>query len=235
MDTTVAIVSGGMDSVTLAHHLYAEGHRLHLLSFDYGQRHRRELDCAKRCADRLGAEHDVIDLTSVTRLIATSALTGGGDVPHGHYAEDTMKATVVPNRNMVMLSIAAAVAVSQRADHVAAGMHGGDHFVYPDCRPSFVRSCETTISVGNDGIANPPVNLLTPFIYEDKEFIARLGDELRVPWEDTWSCYEGGDQHCGRCGTCVERIEAFHLAGVTDPTQYDDPTAWRQFTEQAAT
>lgn len=234
MDTphplTVAIVSGGMDSVTLAHYLYAEGHQLHLLSFDYGQRHVRELDCAKACADRLGAPHDVINLTSLTRLIATSALTGGGDVPHGHYAEDTMRATVVPNRNMMMLSIATAVAVAHRASHVALGVHGGDHFVYPDCRPGFVSAAQLALNLGNEGIADPRVELLAPFITRDKTYIAQLGDELRVPWADTWSCYQGGDEHCGRCGTCVERIEAFHLAGVTDPTSYTDREAWRQFT-----
>lgn len=227
MSRTIGIVSGGMDSVTLAHHLANLGHDLHLLSVDYGQRHRKELDFARRCADRLGARHSVADLSSITRLIASSSLTSDLDVPDGHYAEQTMRATVVPNRNMMMLSIACSVAVSEGAQYVATGVHGGDHFIYPDCRPEFVAAVNAACLVGNVTFGDDFRGVLAPFVHHDKSWIARRGEELGVPWVETWSCYKGGERHCGRCGTCVERAEAFHLAGVHDPTDYGDREFWR--------
>lgn len=228
MTKTVAIVSGGMDSVTLAHHLAAMGHDLRLLSVDYGQRHKKELAFAAECADRLDVRHDIIDVSSITRLIATSSLTGDTPVPEGHYAEDTMRATVVPNRNMMMLSIATAVAVADEAQFVATGVHGGDHFIYADCRPEFIAATNAATIVGNVGTGFRGV--LAPFVHHDKAWIASEGDRLGVPWDRTWSCYNGGDVHCGRCGTCVERLEAFHLAGVNDPTVYADVDYWRTVT-----
>ena len=227
MIKTVAIVSGGMDSVTLAHYLADYGHDLHLLSIDYGQRHVKEIESARACADRLGARHDIVDLKSITTLIASSSLTGDVDVPDGHYAEETMKATVVPNRNMMMLSIASAVAISTGADFVATGVHAGDHFIYPDCRPEFVDATQKAVMIGNRDMTNRFTEILAPFIKHDKAWIASEGHRLDVPWTETWSCYKGGDVHCGRCGTCVERAEAFHLAGVPDPTEYADPDFWR--------
>jgi 7-cyano-7-deazaguanine synthase len=228
MTKTVAIVSGGMDSVTLAYHLADLGHDLHLLSVDYGQRHRKEMAFAKLCADRLNAKHDVIDLTSITKLIASSSLTGHTEVPDGHYAQDTMKATVVPNRNMMMLSIAVAVAVSEGAQFVATGVHGGDHFIYPDCRTEFVAAANAAALIGNVGFGDKFSGIIAPFVFHDKAWIAAEGDRLNVPWTETWSCYKGGEIHCGRCGTCVERAEAFMLAGVSDPTVYEDNTFWRE-------
>ena len=203
---TVAIVSGGMDSVTLAYWLAERGDRLHLLSFDYGQRHgSRELDCARTAARRLHASHDVIDLSAIRVLIGSSSLTSDQAVPDGHYAEQTMKATVVPNRNMMMLSLASAVAVSEGARSVATGVHGGDHFIYPDCRPEFIQACSAAVLIGNTGFTAPGFwGIEAPFVTRDKEWIAREGDQLGVPWADTWSCYKGGAVHCGRCGTCVE-------------------------------
>jgi 7-cyano-7-deazaguanine synthase len=227
MIKTVAIVSGGMDSVTLAHYLADYGHELHLLSIDYGQRHVKEIESARACADRLGARHDVIDLKSITTLIASSSLTGDVDVPDGHYAEQTMKATVVPNRNMMMLSIASAVAISTGADFVATGVHAGDHFIYPDCRPEFVEATQHAVLIGNRDMTNRFTEILAPFIRHDKAWIASEGHRLDVPWTETWSCYKGGEIHCGRCGTCVERAEALHLAGVPDPTEYADADFWR--------
>lgn len=228
MTKTVAIVSGGMDSVCLAYHLADLGHQPRLLSVDYGQRHRKELDFARECADRLGTRHSVVDLSSITGLIATSSLTGDVDVPDGHYAEDTMRATVVPNRNMMMLSVAVAVAIAEDADYVATGVHGGDHFIYPDCRPEFITAASTASLVGMAGMSDTYKGIIAPFVEHDKAWIAGRGDLLHVPWDRTWSCYKGGPVHCGRCGTCVERAEAFHLAGVTDPTEYEDPSFWRQ-------
>jgi len=228
MTQTVAIVSGGMDSVTLAYHLAEKGHSLHLLSVDYGQRHRKELDYARTAAESLGARHSIIDLSGITALIASSSLTSEQEVPDGHYAEQTMRATVVPNRNMMMLSIATAVAISDGAQFVATGVHGGDHFIYPDCRPEFIAAAHAVALVGNVSFGQDFRGIVAPFVHRDKAWIAAEGDRLGVPWVQTWSCYKGGEIHCGRCGTCVERAEAFHLAGVTDPTEYTDPTYWRE-------
>lgn len=230
MIKTIAIVSGGMDSVTLAYWLKARGDDLTLLSVDYGQRHKKEMSFAAKAAEALGADHHIVDMTSVTKLIATSSLTGDVVVPDGHYAEETMRATVVPNRNMMMLSVACAVAISSEADYVATGVHGGDHFIYPDCRNEFIQAASAAAIVGMVGMSKNFKGIIAPFVYNDKEGIAKIGDELGVPWVDTWSCYKGGEVHCGRCGTCVERQEAFYLAGVTDPTIYEDTEFWKQAT-----
>lgn len=218
---TVAVVSGGMDSVTLAHYLVDAGHDLTIVAFDYGQRHNKELEFARMCAERLEASFQRVDLTSITGLLAGSSLTSPSvPVPDGHYAEETMKATVVPNRNAIMISIAVGLAVSISADHVAVGVHGGDHFIYPDCRPEFVNSMQATILAGNEGSITPEFSLLAPFISGTKSDIAREGVRLQVPWVETWSCYKGGEIHCGACGTCVERREAMIEAGIEDPTEY---------------
>lgn len=221
--TAVLIVSGGMDSVTLAHKCHADGFALVLLSFDYGQRHKKELESAKRCAERLGGVSRVVDLSNITSLLPGSSLTDDAvPVPEGHYAADSMKATVVPNRNAIMLSVAWAHAVAIGAEVVAFGAHGGDHFIYPDCRPDFFESLGQAFTRGNVGFGNANLRLEAPFITLDKTAIAVLGHELEVPFEDTWSCYKGGEIHCGKCGTCVERKEAFALAGVPDPTLYQE-------------
>lgn len=219
MSNAIAIVSGGMDSVTLAYLLAGQGYSLHILSFDYGQLHRKELQYAGRCAQVLGARHDVIDLRVLQRLLVGSALTDPAVVvPDGHYADETMRATVVPNRNAVMLSIAYAVATAEGADAVATGVHAGDHPIYPDCRPEFVQSFAAMQRIATAGYGQ--AQLLAPFVHMGKHDIARLGADLGVPFADTWSCYKGQEIHCGTCGTCVERKEAFTLAGVTDPTVY---------------
>lgn len=221
----LVICSGGMDSVALAHRIAAT-HELHaLLSFDYGQRHAKELDFAARCAARLGVPHKVIDIATVGAALTGSALTDDIDVPDGHYAEETMKLTVVPNRNAIMLTIAFGMAAAQKVDAVAAAVHGGDHFVYPDCRPDFIDAFQAMEDRALDGFAE--VQLLTPYVNGSKADIATDGAKYDTPFAETWSCYKGGDLHCGRCGTCVERREAFHLAGVADPTVYADPDYWR--------
>lgn len=231
MDTrVVAIVSGGMDSVTLAHHLRRAGHELHMVSFDYGQRHgHRELEMAAKCAIDLGADHSIVAMPDLAGLIRTSALTSDDiEVPDGHYAEDSMKMTVVPNRNMVMLSIAGAIAVAEQAYAVATGVHAGDHFIYPDCRPVFIDSASLALRLGNAGFTRDDfAGIVAPFVRISKAEITAIGDQLGVPWLDTWSCYKGGEHHCGRCGTCVERQEAFAEAGVHDPTTYVDPEFWK--------
>ena len=217
----VAIVSGGLDSVTMAYHLAAQGYGLTLISFDYGQRHRKELDFAAKCAGRLDAEHHIVDLRVLTGLIDSSSLTSAEiEVPDGHYAEETMRITVVPNRNAVMINVAAALAVSRGWDYVATGVHGGDHFIYPDCRPEFIESQARTLRLANAGFVSEHFDVLAPFVDVSKGDIVAIGHLIGVPWLETWSCYKGGDVHCGSCGTCVERREAFELAGVTDPTPY---------------
>lgn len=218
----IAIVSGGLDSVTLAHTLKAEGYDLHLLSFNYGQRHAKELEYAKRCAEVLGARWSLVDLSSVAPLLTGSALTDAIPVPDGHYAAENMRVTVVPNRNAVMLAIAYAAAVSEQADAVAFAVHGGDHFIYPDCRPEFAQAFDSMQRLAVQGHARPGLRLLAPFLHMTKADIVRQGAALGVDYVATWSCYKGGAVHCGTCGTCVERKEAFELAGVVDSTIYQE-------------
>jgi 7-cyano-7-deazaguanine synthase len=217
-ERAVAIVSGGMDSVTLAHLLDSEGYELHLLSVNYGQRHRKEISYAKSCAERLGATFDIVDISQVGRLLSGSALTDDVEVPHGHYAAENMTVTVVPNRNAIMLSIAYGVAVAREAQIVATAVHAGDHYVYPDCRPQFIEAFDVMERRAVEGFGDPSLRLHAPFAEKSKVEIVKIGARLGVPYEATWSCYEGGDLHCGLCGTCNERKEAFEVAGVSDPT-----------------
>jgi 7-cyano-7-deazaguanine synthase len=242
MPKAVSLMSGGMDSTTLAYMLKSEGYDLHLLSFDYGQRHLKELVAASKLAEGLEAGHDIIILSTLpgkfaegmpgmipdplARVLSGSSLTDESvPVPDGHYAEESMRATVVPNRNAIMLSIAYGVAVAEQADLVAFGAHAGDHAIYPDCRPEFVAALGNALVTGNRwDEGNPVPNLIAPFLDKTKTDIAVIGQGLGVPWEKTWTCYKGGAIHCGRCGTCVERREAFRLARVEDPTPYEDNT-----------
>ncbi len=220
---TVVVLSGGMDSTTLAYLAAHDGEQLVLVSFDYGQRHAKELEYAARTAEALDAEHHVMPMRWLAPLIAgeSALVTPEVAVPEGHYAEDTMRATVVPNRNAIMLNLAVAVAIARNASQVATGIHAGDHAVYPDCRPEFLDALNEQVAVGMDGfLPEGWRGVWAPFVDEPKDHIASLGHTLGVPWEDTWSCYVGGDVHCGACGTCYERREAFTLAGVHDPTTY---------------
>lgn len=220
MKNAIAIVSGGLDSVTLAHLLKSEGWDLHLLAFDYGQRHKRELRFARSCAARLNSSLDVVDLTGLEPVLRGSALTDDIAVPHGHYESPSMAITIVPNRNAIFLAVAYAAAVSRKAQRVAIGVHAGDHFIYPDCRPAFIESFDAMQRVAVEGCGDDHLHLSAPFVQMSKSDIVRIGAGLNVPFEETWSCYEGGEIHCGQCGTCVERIEAFALADVPDPTTY---------------
>lgn len=213
--------SGGMDSTALATMYQRSGYALHLLSFDYGQRHRlRELSAARDVAGVLEAGHHIIDLSTLGYLLTGSSLTDPGvEVPDGHYAEDSMRSTVVPNRNAIMANIAIGVASSEQADVIALGVHAGDHAVYPDCRPEFVKALRQCMTQALKGFHTP--RLETPFLHKTKAEIASLGFVSGAPLHLSWSCYKGGDKHCGKCGTCVERAEAFELAGLTDPTEYE--------------
>lgn len=208
-----------MDSTVLLYQLLNAGDDVLALSIDYGQRHKKELECARSLCKDLGVEHRIADLTSLTPLLAGSSLTSPEiEVPEGHYAEDNMKATVVPNRNMILLSVATGWAISAGADSVSYAAHSGDHAIYPDCREEFAEGMNHVM-----GLADwQKVALDRPFVSLTKADIVKLGAELGVPFERTWSCYKGGELHCGRCGTCVERREAFYLAGIEDPTIYAD-------------
>lgn len=228
---TLIICSGGLDSVTLAYKIAKEGRLSGLISFDYGQRHKKELLFAKKCAQALNTSFDVIDISGVGAALSGSALTDNIiDVPDGHYAKDSMKVTIVPNRNAIMLTIAYGIASARRCSKVATAVHGGDHFIYPDCRPKFINSFQNMQNYALEGLSQ--IELYTPFLKKTKAEIAAEGARLSVPFSDTWSCYKGGDIHCGRCGTCVERIEAFNIAGINDPTKYADPDFWKQATEK---
>ncbi len=226
-ESVVLVYSGGLDSTVLLGHLIHEGHRVFALTVDYGQRHRREIEAARAlCRYFQGREradggqlieHRVADLSTLQSILGGSSLTEREiAVPKGHYTEDSMKATVVPNRNMILLSVAAGWALSLKAGAVAYAAHSGDHAIYPDCRASFAEAMQTAF-----GLADwEPLRLKRPFVGWTKADIVRRGSELGVPMERTWSCYEGGQLHCGACGTCIERREAFYLAGVPDPTRY---------------
>ncbi|MBX3456267.1 MAG: 7-cyano-7-deazaguanine synthase QueC [Ferrovibrio sp.] len=225
---TVILCSGGVDSVTLAHKVAAERQLVQLLTFDYGQRHAKELDYAARTAKRLGARHDVVDIRALARFLSGSSLMADAAdaVPDGHYAQETMKSTIVPNRNAIMLTIAFGIASGQGAEAVGIAVHGGDHFIYPDCRPGFIAAFAEMQQRALEGMGE--VALYSPFLHTDKAGIVAEGARLGVPYAETWSCYKGGERHCGRCGTCVERAEAFHLAGIPDPTEYEDAEFWKR-------
>lgn len=216
---SVVIFSGGLDSTVLLYHLRAAGDELLALSIDYGQRHRKELEYAQKTANNLQIPWELADLRGIAHLIANSSLTNAGiAVPHGHYAAESMKATVVPNRNMIMLAVAGGWAIAQRADRLVYGAHTGDHTIYPDCRPEFVQALGHALELADWH----RLELCTPFIGMTKGEIVRRGAELNVDFTATWSCYEGGAVHCGKCGTCFERREAFQQAAVSDPTVYQE-------------
>lgn len=222
----IAVMSGGLDSTTMGYVLRRQGHALHALSFDYGQRHRKELEFAEAVAADLRAPWELIDLhaAGIKRLLRGSALTDESvAVPEGHYADESMRATVVPNRNAMMLTIACCLAGSVGADAVALAVHAGDHPIYPDCRPEFVRAFEAMERLAMEGMVD--LQIMAPFVGLTKEAIVKAGADHGVPFERTWSCYRGGELHCGRCGTCYERREAFLLAGVPDPTAYESGIA----------
>ena len=216
---TVVLLSGGMDSVTALHWARQEHEVVGAVSFDYGAKHNhREIPLAAwHCADS-GVKHDIIDLDFVNQLFASDLLKSGGEVPEGHYADENMKRTVVPFRNGIMLSIACGLAESREAEALVIAAHAGDHTIYPDCREPFMQGMAAAMREGTYA----HIELLRPFIHLDKAGIAKLGASLGVDYGKTWSCYKGGDLHCGKCGTCVERIEAFALAGIPDPTIYED-------------
>lgn len=217
---TAVLLSGGLDSTVLLGQAVLEfgGDNVLAISVNYRQRHARELQAAERVAAHYSTPRLVVDLTGWGSSIAGSSQTDPSvAVPEGHYAEESMKATVVPYRNAVMIACAAGIAVSRGCSALYYAAHSGDHAIYPDCRPEFVEAMARLLAVSDWS----PVRLAAPFVGIDKAEIVRRGAAFGVPMGLTWSCYKGGEKHCGKCGTCVERREAFALAGVADPTEYE--------------
>ena len=214
---SVIIVSGGMDSITL---LYDHKDEIALgISFDYGSNHNaREIPFAKIHCERLGIKHITINLDFMHQYFKSSLLDGADAIPEGHYADDNMKSTVVPFRNGIMLSIAIGIAESNNLDQVFIANPGGDHTIYPDCRPEFIKAID---SAANAGTYNN-VKVIAPYTQITKSDIARIGKKLGIDYTETWSCYKGGEIHCGKCGTCVERKEALAEAGIEDCTIYEE-------------
>ncbi len=211
------LLSGGMDSVAVLYDAMRSHEVVACLSFDYGAKHNhKEIPFAVFHSEKNGISHYTVPLDFMDGLFKSDLLKSGGDIPEGHYEEANMKSTVVPFRNGIMLSIAAGFAESVEAEGLVIAAHSGDHAVYPDCREDFMKSMGDAIQAGT--YAN--ISLLRPFISMRKEDIAKRGDELGVDFSQTWSCYKGGEIHCGKCGTCVERREAFVIAGLADPTEY---------------
>lgn len=213
----VIIYSGGMDSYTVLHQALSEGFEVHAVSFNYGQRHSKELDYAKHVTDKYDIPHKIVDITSINELIAGSSLTGNIDVPEGHYEEESMKQTVVPNRNMILLSLAVGYAVSIEAEAVYFGAHSGDHAIYPDCRTAFVDAMNSVCKIAN----YQEVEVRAPFLGASKIEILARGIELNLNYSETWTCYNGREKACGKCGACQERLEAFALNDATDPLEYE--------------
>lgn len=216
MKNSVIIVSGGMDSITL---LYDHKDEIALgISFDYGSNHNaREIPFAKMHCERLGIKHITINLDFMHQYFKSSLLDGAEAIPEGHYADDNMKSTVVPFRNGIMLSIAIGIAESNNLDQVFIANHGGDHTIYPDCRPEFINAIDTAATAGTYN----NVKVVAPYTKITKSDIARIGKKLGIDYTETWSCYKGGEVHCGKCGTCVERKEALAEAGIEDKTIYE--------------
>jgi 7-cyano-7-deazaguanine synthase len=220
----VCLLSGGMDSSTLVADFARMKYDVYTLSFNYGQKHSKELDAAWRIAGTYHATHKEIDMRFIKEIIPSAQTDPYREIPDGKYDEESMKQTVTPNRNMLLLSLAAAYSIALNACRVAYAAHAGDHTIYPDCRPAFVAAMSHVLSCCHFD----PILLYTPFIHITKADIVKMGLELQVPYEHTWSCYKGNKLACGRCGTCVERLEAFHLAGAKDPLTYEDENYWKE-------
>lgn len=218
MKKCVLIYSGGMDSFTLLSELRVGGYDVHALSFNYGQKHSKELEYAHTVCLSNHIPLKIVDVSSINQLMQGSSLTSDIAVPEGHYEEESMKATVVPNRNMIMLSLATAYAVSIEAGEVFIGAHAGDHAIYPDCRPDFINMLSSVTKIAN----YQPVTIEAPYINLSKGQIAGIGKDLKLDYGKAWTCYNGREKACGKCGACQERIEAMAEAGIIDPMEYEE-------------
>ncbi|WP_342804856.1 7-cyano-7-deazaguanine synthase QueC [Alteromonas sp. M12] len=213
----VVIFSGGMDSFTVLNKVLREGYEVYALSFDYGQRHNKELTYAANVCNELNIAHKIIDISAINELIGGSSLTSDIDVPEGHYEQESMKTTVVPNRNMILLSMAVGYAVSLHANKVFYGAHSGDHAIYPDCRPEFVHKMNDVCAIAN----YEKVEIACPYLDVSKTAILTDGLKMGLNYNKTWTCYNGREKACGKCGACQERLEAFADNNATDPLAYE--------------
>ncbi|WDE09937.1 7-cyano-7-deazaguanine synthase QueC [Thalassomonas haliotis] len=216
-EKVVVIYSGGMDSFTVLNRALKDGKQVYALSFDYGQRHVKELACASEVCKKLNVPHKIIDISAINELLAGSSLTDDIEIPEGHYEAETMKSTVVPNRNMILLSLAVGYAVSVKASQVYYGAHSGDHAIYPDCRPEFVMKMNDVCQIAN----YEPVEIFSPYLEVSKTDILADGIAMGLDYSQTWTCYNGREKACGKCGACQERIEAFTDNKVSDPIAYE--------------
>lgn len=217
MKDSLIVVSGGMDSITMLHE-YADQIAM-AVTFDYGSNHaKREIPFAQLHCQRLGIRHLIIPLSFMHDYFKSSLLEGDAAIPEGHYAAENMKSTVVPFRNGIMLAIACGIAESNGLKRVMIANHGGDHTIYPDCRPEFIQAMSSAMSNGT----YEHIEICAPYTNISKSDIARHGKTLQLNYAETWSCYRGGTKHCGKCGTCVERREALREAGIDDPTEYEE-------------
>ena len=214
----VLILSGGMDSTTLLYDLLSQGYEVYALGFNYGQRHKKELSCAKETCKTFGVPYKVVSLAVLNKVAPSSLTRKDIDVPEGRYDAYNMRLTVVPNRNMVMISIATSYAIGIGATKLFYGAHAGDHVIYLDCRPEFVNAMQKSIKLCDEH----QIDLEAPYLKFDKGDILERGIELQVDYSKTWTCYKGKEKACGKCGSCDERLEAFAKNGVTDPLRYED-------------
>lgn len=213
----VVVYSGGMDSFTVLHKALKEEHEVFALSFDYGQKHNKELEYAKQVTGELAVAHKILDIKNISSLFTRSSLVSNEiSVPEGHYQAENMKSTVVPNRNMILLSLAIGYAVNIEASEVWYGAHSGDHIIYPDCRPEFVEIMDRASKVANF----EPVKVFAPYLNSDKVGILKDGFAMGLDYSKTWTCYKGLEKACGKCGSCVERLEAFKVHNKLDPLPY---------------
>lgn len=220
MKQAIVVYSGGMDSFTLLNEVIASGEfdHVHALTFDYGQKHSKEIMFAMRAVGGMNVgQHKIVDVTSINQLLDSSLTATGGEIPEGHYEEDTMKSTVVPNRNMIMISLATGWAVSLGADTVFFGAHAGDHAIYPDCREEFVEAINEVTMIAN----YQSVEVRAPYLDFTKGEIALIGRKLHLDYGLAWTCYNGRAYACGKCGACQERLEAMEFAGISDPLEYE--------------
>lgn len=217
MKKITLIYSGGSDSFTLLHHALDQGIEVECITFSYGQKHIKEIDFAKENCKRLGLSHTLIDIGYPESIFGSSSLIDEAtDIPHGSYKEESMKSTIVPNRNMIFISYAIAYSIAHDIDEVWYGAHAGDHFIYPDCRPEFLRSMNTAAELCDPS----KISVKAPFINLNKGEILKIGLDLNIDYSKTWTCYKGLEKACGKCGSCVERIEAFTDNNSSDPISY---------------
>lgn len=215
-EKVVLLLSGGMDSTTLLYDLLNEGKEVHCISFNYGQKHSIELECAQKTCNKLGVTHKIVELDCLGDLAPSALTRSSQEIPLGDYREENMKQTVVPNRNMVLLSLCASYCIGLGIGKLYYGAHAGDHAIYPDCRPTFVRKMQSVLKICDW----KPVDLIVPYLKLKKQNILSRGLKLNVDYSLTRTCYQSSELACGKCGSCSERLEAFAYNKEVDPIKY---------------